>query len=158
MIPLLVVLGALVVIGDVSPRWQLDLDESWRAVPTTDTAGGNILAAYSRAPGWRLVVARQRGNTDAAYDGDRTFTDGLEEGVRRDTGGYKRLSLKQRAITGRKVKIPVVDLWYRTDGGVRGTRFVIMKGYAVMATIDLPGSKKPDKLAKKVLEGFSLAR
>lgn len=156
MIPLLVF--ALVTIGDASPRWQLDLDDSWRAVATTDTAGGNILAAYHREPGWRLVVARQRGNTDAAYEGDRAFADGLEEGVRRDTGGYQRISLKQRAISGRKVKIPVVDLWYRTPDGVRGTRFVIMKGYAVMATIDLPGSRRPDKLARKVLEGFSLAR
>jgi hypothetical protein len=146
---------ALVLIGD-GERWQVDLPDGWETAAIPATQQGAILATYERTGGWRLVVARLRGNTDAAYDGDQTFFSGLEDGVRQDADGYRRLAAKQRTF-GKKNKIPVYDLWYRTTSGVRGSRFFLMKGYVVVGTIEVPRARKVDAAARRILESMAPA-
>ncbi len=145
--------AAPVVVGDFTPRWRVDLPDGWRAEEPPEVTGGSVMASWLAGGGRRLVVARLRGNTDAAYAGDATFFSKLEEGVRRDTEGYRRLSARRRTF-GERHKIPGYDLWYRTKDGVRGTRFVIMRGYAVMATLEAPRARKVDAAARKIVESF----
>jgi hypothetical protein len=115
-----------------------------------------MLARFADEQGRRVVVARVRGNTVGAYDGSRAYFDGLEEGVRRQTEGYRRLATARKQV-GRRGKVPVYDLWYRAGPAVRGARFVLLKGYALVLTVHAPGTRRVDRALKKTLESFAPA-
>jgi hypothetical protein len=144
---------ALVFLGDGDLRWQLDLPDGWKPADAPDAGAGTTMGSWAGDGERRLVIARLRGNTDGAYAGQRSWWSGLEDGVRESTEGYKRLSSRALKL-GKKKQIPAYDLWYRARGGVRGSRFVMFRGRAVVATIDLPHARKVEAGAKKILESF----
>lgn len=99
-------------------------------------------------------MARLRGHTDGAYAGERAYFAGLEEGVKKETAGYRRISAAQRRL-GRTKSIPVYDLWFRAGDAVRGSRFVFLKGYALVVTVHAPRARRVDGVLKKALESFA---
>jgi hypothetical protein len=139
---------------DGPSRWRLDLPPGFREEPVLELPDGVMLARHEDARGRRVTVARARGNTEGAYGDERAYFTGLEEGVRRHTPGYRRLAATQRKI-GRRGKIPVYDLWWRADGAVRGSRFVLLRGYALVLTVHAPGARRVDPALKKTLESFT---
>lgn len=144
--------AAPTVVPDDDSRWQIDLPDGWAPAELPEVTEGKTLAAWSSDHG-RLVVARMRGNTDAAYDPKSSYLAGLEEGVAKEAPGYRRLAATQRKL-GKKKKLPAYDLWFRTGTGVRGIRFIFMKNYTVLASIDVPGIRKIGPESKKILESF----
>jgi hypothetical protein len=156
---LLVALGGVaraepVEVLDGQSRWTLELPAGFSAEEVEELGEGVMLARYSDAGGRRVVVARLRGNTDGAYSGERGYFAGLEEGVKRQTPGYRRLAATQRKL-GRTGKIPVYDLWFRAGDAVRGSRFVLLKGYALLLTVHAPRTRRVDRALKTALESFS---
>ncbi len=147
--------GAPFVITDDEDRWQLELPDGWTAVDPPQPATGRALAAYA-ARGRRLVVARVRGNTDGAYDGRPGFFVGLEDGVARETPGFVRLAGGAKKL-GKKRKLPAYDVWYRAGREVFGIRFVFLRGYSVMATLEIPGARAVPRDARRLLESFGPA-
>jgi hypothetical protein len=150
-----VAVAAPAVVTDDDSHWQLDVPDGWTPADLPEITEGKALAAWSSNHG-RLVIVRMRGNTDAAYDGKAAYFAGLEEGVQKEAPGYHRLAATQRKL-GKKKKIPAYDLWYRAAAGVRGIRFIFMKNYSVLATVDVPGATKIGPEAKKILESFGPA-
>jgi hypothetical protein len=142
-------------ISDDDDRWRVDLPVGWAEAAPPDGAGGRVLAAFASGTR-RLVVARLRGNTEGASAGKASFFAGLEEGARQESPGYQRLS-GERRHTHRKHTHPVYDLWYRSDAGVRGVRFVFTRSSAVVATLSLPGERTVPKEARRLLESFGKA-
>jgi hypothetical protein len=142
---------------DGQARWGIELPDGFSAEETEELGEGTMLARFSDPAGRRVVVARLRGNTDGAYDGARSYFAGLEEGVKAQTPGYRRLASAQRKL-GKKGKIPAFDLWFRAKGAVRGSRFVLLKGYALVLTVDAPSARRVDRALKKALESFAPMR
>jgi hypothetical protein len=138
---------------DGQTRWQIDLPAGFAAEEPEPLGEGTMLARFADDAGRRVVVARLRGNTDGAYDGTKAYFAGLEEGVKRQSPGYKRLVAAQRKL-GAHGKIPGYDLWYRTGEAVRGSRFALLRGYALVVTVHLPGARRIDRSLKKALESF----
>jgi len=145
--------AAPAVVSDDDSRWQLDLPDGWTPAAPPEVTEGKPLAAWSSAHG-RVVVVRLRGNTDAAYDPKSSYLAGLEEGVAKESPGYRRLAATQRKL-GKKKKLPAYDLWFRTSAGVRGIRFIFMKNYTMLATIDVPGATRIGPESKKIIESFA---
>jgi len=146
--------AAPVTVSDDDLRWQLDLPDHWSTAELPEVDAGRPLASFASG-GRRLVVLRIRGNTDGAFDGKASFFAGLEDGVRRELGDYVRVSAKTRKV-GKK-KLPAYDLWYRTGDGTRGARFIFLRNYCILATIDLPGEKPVPKDARRILESLQPA-
>jgi hypothetical protein len=144
---------ALVLVGE---SWQIDLPGGWSPVDPPALAEGLVLGSYAGDGGRRLVVARLRGNTDGAYAQSKTYFGGLEEGVKKDTDGYRRLSARELKL-GKRKQIPAYDLWYRAGAAVRGSRFVLLRGYAIVATIEIPRARRVDAGARKILESLGPA-
>ena len=147
--------AAPTVVADDDSRWQLDLPDGWAPAELPEVTEGKALAAWSSDHG-RLVVVRMRGNTDAAYDPKSSYLAGLEEGVAKEAPGYHRLAATQRKLgpSKKKKKLPAYDLWFKTSDGVRGIRFIFMKNYTVLASIDVPGLRKIGPESRKILESF----
>ena len=145
--------AAPTIVTEDDSHWQIDLPDGWTPADLPAVVEGKALAAWS-SERRRLVVVRMRGNTDAAYDSKSSYLAGLEEGVAKEVPGYRRLAATQRKVGGKKRKLPVYDLWFRTAGGVRGIRFIFMKNYTVLASVDLPGATKIPSEARKMLESF----
>ncbi len=145
--------AAPAVVSDDDSRWQLDLPDGWTAAELPEVIEGKALAAWSSAHG-RLAVVRLRGNTDAASDPKSSYVAGVEEGVAKESPGYRRLAATQRKL-GKKKKLPAYDLWFRTGAGVRGIRFIFMKNYTMLATIDVPGATQVGPESKKIIESFA---
>jgi len=144
--------AAPTVVTDDDSRWQIDLPDGWTPADLPEVTEGKALAAWSSDHG-RLVVVRMRGNTDAAYDPKSSYLAGLEAGVAKESPGYHRLAATQKKL-GKKKRLPAYDLWFRTGAGVRGIRFIFMKNYTVLASIDVPGLRKIGPESKKILESF----
>lgn len=145
--------AAPTVVAEDDSRWQLDLPDGWSPADLPEVTEGKALAAWSSDHG-RLVVVRMRGNTDAAYDAKSGYLAGLEEGVAKEAPGYRRLAATQRKLGKKKKLLAAYDLWFRTSAGVRGIRFVFMKNYTVLASIDVPGASKIGPESKKIIESF----
>lgn len=145
--------AAPTVVAEDDSRWQLDLPDGWSPAELPEVTEGKALAAWSSDHA-RLVVVRMRGNTDAAYDARSSYLAGLEAGVAKEAPGYRRLAATQRKLGKKKKVLPAYDLWFRTSAGVRGIRFVFMKNYTVLASIDIPGASKIGPESKKIIESF----
>lgn len=143
-------LGAEVV--DEKVGYKLTLPAGWQA---TEIPGANdaVLATWTHEHDDRMVVVvRINGPTDGAWDGDKSFFEAVENGVKKQYATYERVSVKQTKL-GKK-KVPALELWFKTerDGKsvIVGTRFLFMKGYALSIVSD--GGNK--KAAKKIIESF----
>ena len=144
--------AAPVTLSDDDVHWQIDLPDGWAPADPGQIEGARPLAAF--ASGRRhLVVARVRGDTEAAYGGKPGFFSGLEDGVKKEVEGYQRVSGTPRKL-GKKKKLPAYDLWYRAAGDTRGARFIFMRNYIIVATIDLPGETTIPRDARRLLESF----
>jgi hypothetical protein len=138
---------------DGKTPWRLELPEGFVAdadPPAMDEGG--LLASWHDGRGRRIAVGRLRGNTDGGRAGDRAYYAGLEEGVRRATPGYRRLAATRRTLGG---KIPAFDLWYRGRDAVRGARFVVLRGYALVLSVHAPGARKIEPALRRALESFA---
>lgn len=147
--------AAPTVVSDDDVRWQLDLPDSWSPGERDDLEIGKALAVWTSGRR-RFVLLRLRGNTDGAYDGKPAFWSGLEDGVRKDAPDFRRLSGTVKKL-GKKKKVPGYDLWYRIAGGVRGVRFIFLRNYCLMGTIDLPGERSVPRDVRRVLESLGPA-
>ncbi len=145
---------ARTVITDGDSRWSLALPPGFTAEEPADLERGTMLASFGQTGGRRIVIARLRLNTDAAYAGDPAYLAGLEDGVKRETPGYRRLAATARKL-GTGGRIPAYDLWYRTRDAVRASRFVFLRGYAVVMTVQAPRARRVDPVLKRALESFA---
>jgi hypothetical protein len=148
---LLAILAAPAVVLDETQGLDLDVGDGWTKVGTPEGA----LARWESGDD-SVVVARSRGNTDGAYAKDsaaRTaYFDGVEQGVRDETAGYRRVGRTERKLGSRK-NVPGLDLWFAGKEGVRGMRFVFFRGYMVVAALASPARRRT-AAQKKVIESF----
>jgi hypothetical protein len=128
---------------------RLDLPDGWKPEEPPSLATGRALAAYA-ADGRHAVVARLHANTDGAYHAPARYLAGVEDGVQKETPGYRRLERKVRKL-GRR---PALDLWYAAEDGVHGARFVFFHGLVVLLRVDLPEAHTVDAAARRLVEGF----
>jgi hypothetical protein len=142
------------VVMDGSTGWRLDLPDGFVADPPEELGEGTLLASFTGPAGRRVRVARLRGHTDPARAGERSFLAGVEEAVRASTPGYRRLSRGVARKLGRTGRIPAHDLWWRAGDAVRGARFVWLRGYALVVTVEAPRSRRIDPRLRRVLEDF----
>jgi hypothetical protein len=141
-------------VADGGTTWVLELPAGYaREDPPPSVPDGSLLASFAAPGGRRVLVQRVRANTDGAHDGDAGYFAGLEEGVRNEAQGYRRISGTSRKL-GRSGKIPAYDLWYRSGEALRGTRFVLRSGYALIVTVHAPRTRRPDRALKAIVEKF----
>lgn len=151
--------AAPTLISDDDLRWQIDLPDTWSAVSRDELESGKALAAFVSGRR-RFVLLRLRGNTDGAFDAKPAFFTGLEDGVKKEVPDFRRVSGTIRKLgpgdkkTATKKKTPGYDLWYRTGDSLRGVRFIFLKNYCLMGTIDLPGATSIPREAQKLLESL----
>lgn len=147
----LAILAAPAVVLDETQGFELDVGEGWRRVD----APVGALARWERG-GDSVVVARCRGNTDGAYAKDKaareTYFDGVEQGLRDETPGYRRLARAERKLGTRK-SLPGLDVWFARAHGVSGVRFVFFRGYMVVAALSSPGRTRTSE-QRKLLDSF----
>jgi hypothetical protein len=151
-------LSAPAVVLDDMLGLDLALGPEWRRIDDPLPAeGGTILLRMERGAE-TVVVARRRGNTDAAYAKEKpartAYFDGVEKGVRDETPGYRRLSVTERGLGRSGAKnIPALDLWFRGREGIRGLRFVFFHGYMVVLALSAPVSR-PSRDHHRIVESF----
>jgi len=148
-------LSAPAVVLDDAVGLDLAVGPEWRKIEEPAPAeGGTVLLRMERGDE-TVVVARRRGNTDAAYTKEKpartAFLDGVEKGVKDETPGYRRLSAAERGLGSKKV--PGLDLWFRGNEGVRGMRFVFFRGYMVVLALSSP-ARRANRDHRRIVESF----
>ncbi len=144
-------LAAPAVVLDDTQALDLDIGDGWTKVATPDGA----LARWENG-GDTIVVARSRGNTDGAYAKDKAvraaYFDGVEQGLRDETPGYRRIARTERKLGPRK-NVPGLDVWFAGAGGVRGMRFVLYRGYMVVLAL-ATAAKRRTAEQRRIVESF----
>ena len=139
---------------DGTTPWRVDLPDGFEVdeePPALDEGG--LLAGWHDDGGRRVTVGRLRVNTDAGLDGDRAYFASIEAGVAGATKGYRKLRSAKHTLPPRK--LVAYDLWYRSGDAVRGARFVILRGYALVLGVHAPRTRRIDPALRKTLESFS---
>jgi hypothetical protein len=148
-------LSAPAVVLDDTMGLDLALGPEWRKIAEPPQAEGGTILLRMEHGADTVVVARRRGNTDAAYAKEKpartAYFDGVEKGVRDETPGYRRLSATERGLGSRT--IPALDLWFRGREGVRGLRFVFFRGFMVVLALSSPVSR-PSRDHRRIVESF----
>jgi hypothetical protein len=138
---------------DGTTGWRVDLPDGFdvdEEPPALDEGG--VLAGWHDGRGRRVAVGRLRGNTDGGREGDRAYLAAIEAGVARATTGYRKLRAARRTLAPRK--LVAYDLWYRSGDAVRGARFVILRGYALVLSVHAPRTRRIDPALRRALESF----
>jgi len=137
---------------DGTAPWRVELPPGFTADDAlADLDEGGQLAGWRDGAGRRIVVGRLRGNTDDGLAGERSYFAGLEEGVAKDTPGYRKLRSARRKLPRSLV---AYDLWFRSGDAVRGARFVILRGYALVLSVHAPRTRRIDPALRGALESF----
>jgi hypothetical protein len=148
-------LWAPAVVLDDAMGLDLALGPEWRKIEEPPPAEGGTILLRMQHGDETVVVARRRGNTEAAYAKEKpartAYFDGVEKGVKDETPGYRRLSATERGLGSRN--IPALDLWFRGREGVRGLRFVFFRGFMVVLSVSSPGSR-PSRDHRRIVDSF----
>ena len=139
---------------DGTTPWRVDLPDGFDVdeEPLQLDEGG-LLAAWHDRAGRRIAVGRLRGNTEDGLDGEKAYFAAIEEGVARETKGFRKLRSTRRTLPPRK--LVAYDLWYRSGDAVRGARFVILRGYSLVLSVHAPRTRRIDPALRRTLESFA---